>query len=99
MQRAIQTPEDFDRALEEAREHLEGLPTAQCDDAEPLDELLRRIAAYHEQNAVVQTDRVQDELRAFEDHLRAYGRHWPAPDSRLDHWAPMVGGSVKPRLT
>ena len=39
-----------------------------------------------------------EELRAFDDHLRAYGRHWPTPKDRpADHWAPMVGGSVRPQ--
>ena len=39
MQHAIQTPEDFDNAIEEARQHIEGMQTAGCVDAEQLDEL------------------------------------------------------------
>ena len=93
MQHAIQTPEQFEAALEEARQRFEGLQTARPVDAERLDELLRRIADYHDRHATVQTDRVRDELRTFEDHLQAYGRHWPAPAARLDdHWSPMLGG-------
>ena len=96
MQREIQTPEEFESALEEARQRFEGLPTARPVDAELLDELLRRIDAYHARDATVQTAPVRDELRTFEDHLQAYGRHWPAPEAKpADHWAPMVGGGTR----
>lgn len=96
MQHAIQTPEQFEAALEEARQRFEGLPTARPFDAEQLDDLLRRIADYHDRHATVQTDRVRDELRSFEDHLQAYGRHWPAREAKPDdHWSPMLGGGAR----
>jgi hypothetical protein len=95
MQPPLRTPEDFASALEEARQRLEGLPTAKPADAEHFDELLRRIADYHDRQPSSEKRLQEDRVRAFEDHLRAYGLRWPRSEAGTpDHWAPMVGGDL-----
>ena len=97
MQRPLQTPEEFDSAIEEARQRLEGLPTAQPADAERFEELLRRIVDYHDHLPPSERRLREARVQAFEDHLSAYGRRWPSSPASRDHWAPLLGGDVHPR--
>ena len=96
MNEPLQSPADFERALEQIRQRLEGLPTAGPDGAEVFEDLLNRIIAYHEDQPPTERQLNVERLRALDAHLNAYGVRWPKPEKAADHWAPMLGGEVKP---
>jgi hypothetical protein len=96
MNQPLQSSADFERALDQVRQRLEGLPTAGPEGAEVFEDLLNRIIEYHEDQPPTERQRNLERMQALEAHMNAYGLRWPKPQKPADHWAPMLGGELNP---
>lgn len=92
----LRTPADFERAMAEARAMVKGLETAGPAETQKFEQLLSRIADYHDDQPPVGQGANLESLQTLDGHLKAFGRRWPKEhgDGQTKHWSPMVGGGV-----
>lgn len=91
----ITTEAEFERALSEIEQLLAEPHEANTEDRY-FAFLLGQIADYHESLPAARRDENTERLQELEQHLKAYGKHWPHPQDEDRHWTPTLPPDLHP---